>query len=73
MSPTEKENILNFLTSLDGIDSKQLMNLVAEYLSDEDIEMFVDHIQDFYGIDDDEELGTLAQLMITGFIAAKKA
>ena len=73
MSPEEREKISNFLTSLDDIDSKQLMNMVSQYLSDEDIEIFVDHIEDFYGIEGDEELGMLAQMMITGYLCGIKS
>ena len=50
---------------------EQMMSNVENYLDDEAIEIFVDHIEDFYGVEDDEELGMLAQLMVTGFIAAK--
>jgi hypothetical protein len=35
------------------------------------VEIFVRHIEKFYGIEDDEELGMLAQLMVTGYLAAK--
>jgi hypothetical protein len=73
MSPEESDNLSNFLSSLDDIDSKQLMNMVSQYLSDEQIEIFVDHIEDFYGIEGDEELGTLAQIMITGYLCGMKA
>jgi hypothetical protein len=47
------------------------MALVEKHLSDEDVEIFVEHIETFYGINDDEELGMLAQLMVTGYLAAK--
>jgi len=45
--------------------------MVEKHLSDEDVEIFVHHIENFYGITDDEELGMLAQLMVTGYLAAK--
>lgn len=47
------------------------MSMVEKHLSDEDVEIFVQHIETFYGINDDEELGMLAQLMVTGYLAAK--
>ncbi len=69
---TEKQQILtSFFESLEKLDSDAMMNLVGKHLSDEDIEIFVRHIEEFYGISDDEELGMLAQLMVTGYLAAK--
>ncbi|MGE3609883.1 MAG: hypothetical protein AB7I27_09890 [Bacteriovoracaceae bacterium] len=69
---TEKQQILtNFFTSLEKMESEDLMGLVEKYLSDEEVETFVQHIEGFYGINDDEELGMLAQLMVTGYLAAK--
>lgn len=63
--------IRDFLTNLEAYDADQLMVLVEKHLSDECIEAFVDHIEDFYGIHDDEELGMLAQLMVTGYLISK--
>ena len=69
---TEKQQILtSFFESLEKLDSDAMMNLVGKHLSDEDIEIFVRHIEEFYGITEDEELGMLAQLMVTGYLAAK--
>ncbi len=69
---TEKQQILtSFFESLEKLDSDAMMNLVGKHLSDEEVEIFVQHIEQFYGINDDEELGMLAQLMVTGYLAAK--
>ena len=69
---TEKQQILtSFFASLEKLDSEAMMTLVEKHLSDEDVETFVQHIEQFYGITDDEELGMLAQLMVTGYLAAK--
>jgi hypothetical protein len=68
----EKQQILtSFFASLEKMESEDMMNMVAKHLSDEDVEIFVQHIETFYGITDDEELGMLAQLMVTGYLAAK--
>jgi hypothetical protein len=48
-----------------------MMSLVEKHLADDDVEIFVQHIEQFYGISDEEELGMLAQLMVTGYLAAK--
>lgn len=66
-----KEQLEAFFLKLEKLNSEQLMEMVAEQLSDESIETFVDHIEEFYGIEDDEQLGMLAQIMVTGFLAAK--
>lgn len=69
---SEKQQILtNFFASLEKMESDDMMALVEKHLSDEDVEVFVQHIESFYGISDDEELGMLAQLMVTGYLAAK--
>lgn len=72
MMSTEKQQILtSFFDSLEKLDSDAMMTLVEKNLSDEDVEIFVHHIEQFYGITDDEELGMLAQLMVTGYLAAR--
>jgi len=69
---TEKQQILtSFFKSIESIESDEMMKLVESQLSDEDVEIFVQHIESFYGINDDEELGMLAQLVVTGYLAAK--
>lgn len=69
---SEKHQILtSFFASLEKVESDSMMAMVEKHLSDEDVEIFVHHIETFYGITDDEELGMLAQLMVTGYLAAK--
>lgn len=60
-----------FFARLESLNSEQMMRLVEEHLNDDCIEVFVEHIENFYGIENDEELGTLAQLMVTGYLIAK--
>jgi hypothetical protein len=69
MENTKKFETL--LQLLDGMESENLMKIVEKFLSDDDIELFVDHLESFYGVTDDDELGMLAQIMITGFLCAK--
>ena len=69
---SEKHQILtSFFQSLEKMESEDMMKMVEKHLKDEDVEIFVQHIEAFYGITDDEELGMLAQLMVTGYLAAK--
>lgn len=69
---SEKHQILtSFFQSLEKLQSDDMMSMVEKHLSDEDVEIFVQHIETFYGITDDAELGMLAQLMVTGYLAAK--
>lgn len=69
---SEKHQILtSFFQSLEKMESENMMEMVEKHLKDEDVEIFVQHIETFYGITDDEELGMLAQLMVTGYLAAK--
>lgn len=67
------ENKLNnYFQKLDELDEGSIENLISKYLDDEDIEVFCNYIEDFYGVEDDEEIGMLAQIMISGFIMAKE-
>lgn len=71
MTEQDKTRLAAFFDMLDEMEGEQMMSMVDQFLDDDAIEMFVDHIEEFYGIEDDEELGTLAQIMVTGFMAAK--
>ncbi len=69
---TSKMSILNnFFETLEKMESEDMMKLTETYLNDEELDLFVQHIEKFYGITEDEEVGMLAQLVITGYLAAK--
>lgn len=72
MTDQDKDKLVEYFESIKNLNAEQLMANVESYLDDEAIEIFVEHLEDFYGVQDDEELGMLAQIMISGFIAAKK-
>ena len=65
------DSFRQFFQDLDNLSSEQLLGLVEGHLDDEDIEVIVTHIEAFYGIDDEEQLGVLAQLLITGYLLGK--
>lgn len=71
MSAEKHQILTSFFQSLEKMESDDMMGLVEKHLKDDDVEIFVNHIETFYGITDDEELGMLAQLMVTGYLAAK--
>ena len=71
MKHHKKDHLTSFFNSLENLSSEKLMTMVEAHLTDEEVEIFVDHLEAFYGIKDDEELGMLAQIMITGYLAAK--
>lgn len=68
---TSKEQLESFFAELGELESDDWMQKVEKCLDDEAIEAMVSHLEDFYGIDDDEELGMLAQIMVTGFVAGR--
>jgi hypothetical protein len=72
MGPDKHQILTSFFQSLEKMESDEMMAMVEKHLKDEDVEIFVNHIETFYGITDDEELGMLAQLMVTGYLAAKQ-
>lgn len=65
----DKDKLDDYLQNLESFSSEQMMERVSKHVDNEMIEVFVDHIEEFYGVEDDDELGMLAQLMISGFIA----
>lgn len=62
----------SFFSKFSSLNTDQIQKLVETYLSDEDLETMIEHLEEFYGIEDDEELGTLCQIMVTGYVAAKE-
>lgn len=71
MSTEKNQSFTRFFDSMNDMDADAMTALVEKHLSDDELELFVRHIEDFYGIEDEEELGTLAQIMVTGYLAAK--
>jgi hypothetical protein len=69
-SEEQKDKLDAYFEKLEKMKSEDMMALVDQYLDEEAIEIFVDHIEDFYGVEDDEQLGSLAQIMISGYVAA---
>lgn len=68
----DQAKLAEYFEKVSKMKSEDLMALVEEHMDDDSVEMFVDHIEDFYGVQDDEELGLLAQIMIAGYICAKE-
>ena len=64
-------SLTRFFELMSEMDADRMTALVEKHLSDDELEVFVRHLEDFYGIEEEEELGTLAQIMVTGYLAAK--
>jgi len=72
MTESEKDKLADYFESLKDLKAEEVMAKVDSHLDSEAIEIFIDHIEDFYGVEDDDQLGMLAQLMVSGFVAAKE-
>jgi hypothetical protein len=59
----------NYFEELNAISPDEMGQRIEKELNDEELELFVRHIEDFYGIEDDEEIGLLTQLMVCGYMA----
>lgn len=70
MKKVDNEKLAEYFESIKDLAPEKIMETVEKHLDDETIEIFVDHIEEFYGVEDDEELGMLAQIMVSGFVAA---
>lgn len=66
------QSLTDFVELIEGMNSDEFSSLVDQYLDDDAIEIMASHIAEFYELEDDEEIGGLTQIMITGFLAAKK-
>ena len=67
------QNLTEFVGEVENMDSEQFSSLVNQYLDDDAIEIMASHIAEFYDLDDDDEIGGLTQIMVTGYLAAKNA
>lgn len=65
----DKDKLASYFEMLESLEPEDMMKKVDSYLDDDAIEVFVSHLEEFYGVEDDEELGMLAQIMVSGFIA----
>jgi hypothetical protein len=68
----DQDKLAAYFENISKMKSEEFMDLVEKYMDDDTVELFVDHIEDFYGVSDDEELGMLANIMIAGFVCAKE-
>ena len=64
----EKNDIDNFFELLKSIESDEFMGMVEKCLSDDEIESMGNYLQDFYGLEDDEEVGHITQIMVMGYL-----
>jgi hypothetical protein len=71
MSSSKHATLAKFFEKLSDMEADTVTALVEKHLNDEELELFVRHLEEFYGIEEEEELGTLAQVMVTGYLAAK--
>lgn len=66
------ENVKKFFSTIESMESEAFMQKVEAIVSDDVVECICDHIEDFYGVEDDEQVGMLAQLVVTGVLLGKE-
>lgn len=66
----QHEQIKKSLANIENCTESGFAALVEKYFDDDSIEIFVEHLERFYGIEDEDELGSLAQVMISGALVA---
>lgn len=64
------QSLTTFLEKIESMNSNTFTKLVESHLDDDAVEIFASHIAEFYEIEDDDEIGGLTQIMITGYLAA---
>lgn len=65
------QNLTAFIEKVEDMNSESFSKLVEQHLDDDAIEILASHIEQFYAVEDDDEIGGLTQIMITGYLAAK--
>lgn len=62
----------SYLERLEDFENEDIIKLVEKHLDDEAVELICEHIESFYGLEDDEEIGHLAQVMIAGIVMGRE-
>ena len=62
-----------FFNKFNELESEQLQQIIESHLDDNCIEQIIMNLEDLYGIEDDEELGSLCQILITGYLLGSNA
>jgi hypothetical protein len=65
------EKIKLFLEHFNSLEQEDIIKIVESHISDDAIELFIEHIEEFYGIEDEDQLGMLAQLVVVGYLLGK--
>lgn len=63
------QKLEDFFSKFNDLSSEEIQAMIEAHLDDDSIEVMIQHLEDFYGIEDDEELGSLCQVMVTGYLA----
>lgn len=69
---SKKEIIESFCQRLESLDSDGFMKLVEKHIDNDSIEVMADHVEKFYGVEEDETVGMLAQIMLSGYLMGKE-
>ncbi len=64
------EKILKNLDILKELDQKSFGEHLQAAISDDTIEQIAIYIEDFYGLDDDDEIGMLTQVFVSGILCS---
>jgi len=63
-----EEQINDFFDEVKKMSSEQFMEIVEKKLDDDLIEVCAANLEELYGIEDDDELGALTQVFISGIL-----
>jgi hypothetical protein len=72
-SPTPEllKSLEEFFTGLNDMQSEKFEELIDSKVGDDILDLMTEHLEEFYGIEDDEELASLCQIMVTGYLAGR--
>ena len=58
-----------FLKETQSLSENEFETLIEQNFDDETFEILIEHLEDFFGIQDEEQLAFLTQVMIKGLMA----
>ena len=64
-----QERVLNNLEIMNNFDQESFAHNLSKIMNDQTIEEIAVFLEEFYGLDDDDEIGMLTQVFLSGVLS----
>ena len=71
MNKINSDVVEKFTEKLAKMNSEEYMKLVENFIEDDAIEAIAAFLEDFYGVSDEDQLGHLTQVFVSGILLDK--